>query len=974
MTGVEVSKILVIVESPAKAKTIEKYLGKGYIVESSIGHIRDLPKSAAEIPPKFKNQSWARLGIDVEHDFEPIYVVSAEKKSQVAKLKSLLKDVDEVVLATDDDREGESIAWHLYQELRPRVPVRRMVFHEITPEAIRKAIQNPRSIDQNLVEAQETRRALDRLYGYEVSPVLWKKVAPKLSAGRVQSVATRMLVERERERMRFRSATWWDLEGLFEAKGVRFPAALAELDGVRLASGKDFDAQGRLKDGAKVVRLAEGEARALAQALAGSDFRVASLEERPFTQRPYAPFITSTLQQEGGRKLGFSAARTMRAAQRLYEGGYITYMRTDSTTLSQEAMDAARKQVRSLYGDAYLHPAPRTYDKKSKNAQEAHEAIRPAGSTFRTPESLRAELGDDEFRLYDLIWKRTVASQMADARGRRTALRLEGAASDGRRATFSASGKTIDFPGFLRAYVEGSDDPEAALEDRETILPDVTRGDAVEARKLEAKSHATQPPARYTEASLVQALEAAGIGRPSTYASILSTIQDRGYAVRRGTALVPTWTAFATSALMEGNFGRLVDYDFTARMEEDLDDIAGGRKRRGPYLRAFYFGEGEGGLGLKNLVESRLETIDPREVATIEVPRLEGSGIEVRVGRYGPFLKRGEETANIPADLAPDELDLERAEELLRTAQGERVLGTDPGTGLPVLARAGRYGPYVQLGEDTPPAKTASLLPGDKLEALTLERALELLSLPRFVGKLDGEEVWAYNGRYGPYLKKGSDSRNLGSHEQLFTVTLEEAERLFQQPKARRGAKGPLRVFEYPDREPIELREGRFAPYLTDGQLNASLRSGEDPLELSAAEARDILGERGKPPKNAGKRPSRSAGTAKAAAKGKAGARKAAAPAKTAARKAPASRAAKGGKAATKPRAAAGSKPAEWRELQAYVGVLSDTERRLVTATRGEGRKVEEVAPELGLEVAKARGMALQASKKLNQALREARG
>ncbi|WP_027480580.1 type I DNA topoisomerase [Deinococcus pimensis] len=993
-------KTLVIVESPAKARTIEKYLGGGYVVESSIGHIRDLPRSASEIPEKYKGQAWARLGINVDEDFRPLYVVASEKKQQVAKLRGLLKEADEVVLATDDDREGESIAWHLLQELKPKVPVRRMVFHEITKEAIENAIRNSRAIDENLVEAQEARRALDRLYGYEVSPVLWKKVAPKLSAGRVQSVATRMLVERERERMRFNAGTWWDLEGRFavavDVSGLRgagrpapsgdehdgagkavFPATLIEVAGTRLATGKDFDpATGRLKAGAAALLLNEQEANALAAGLAGQPFEVLSAEEKPFTQRPYAPFITSTLQQEGGRKLGMSAARTMRAAQKLYEGGYITYMRTDSTTLSREAMDAARAQVRDMYGQAYLHPTPRTYDKKSKNAQEAHEAIRPAGSSFRTPDSLRGELGGDEWRLYDLIWKRTVASQMADARGRRLQVRLGGRSTDGRDAVFAASGRAIDFPGFLRAYVEGADDPDAALEDREVLLPPLTRGDRVTARELKAASHTTQPPARFTEASLVQALEQAGIGRPSTYASILGTIQERGYAMRRGQALVPTWTAFATSALLEHHFGRLVDYDFTARMEEALDDIAGGRQKRTPYLRSFYYGD-TGGLGLKRLVETRLEAIDAREIATIEVPRLRGSGIEVRVGRFGPYMQRGEQKANLPEDLAPDELGIEKAEEILARPSGERPLGTDPNTDLPVIARAGRFGPYVQLGEGNTPVRTSSLLPGDDLNTLTLDRALKLLSLPRFVGTSEGEEVWAHNGRYGPYLKRGGDTRNLASPEELFTVTLSQAEALFMQPRARggRAARGPLRRFEYEGRDAIELRAGRFGAYLTDGSVNATLRDTEDPETMTADEAREIVEERGRPPKGKPARAKKAAPKKTAAKKPATTTKKTAGAAATKpAAKRAAPRTTKGktsAKTTTKTAARREEKSAlSWAELKPHVNVLSDTERRLVMAVRDEGRKVEEVAPELGLDVKKAKGMNLQASKKLNQAAR----
>ncbi|MFK7601738.1 type I DNA topoisomerase [Deinococcus sp. SM5_A1] len=961
------SKTLVIVESPAKARTIEKYLGKGYAVESSIGHIRDLPKSAADIPEKYKGLAWARLGLDIENDFQPLYVVSPEKRQHVAKLRKMAAEADEIILATDDDREGESIAWHLFQELKPKVPVKRMVFHEITKEAIQAAIASPRQIDTNLVEAQEARRALDRLYGYEVSPVLWKKVAPKLSAGRVQSVATRMLVERERERMRFVSAPWWDLLITGRtADAVTFPARLTDVAGQKLALGKDFDPlTGKLKPEAKVRTLSEVEARALADGLTGETLAVISAEEKPFTQRPYPPFITSTLQQEGSRKLGFAATRTMRAAQRLYEGGYITYMRTDSTNLSVEAVTAARTQVSQMYGQPYLSPQPRVYAKKAKNAQEAHEAIRPAGSSFRTPDSLRGELSGDEWRLYDLIWKRTVACQMADARGRSLRVRLGGKARSssggaGEEVGLSASGRTIDFPGFLRAYVEGSDDPSAALEDRETPLPPLKQGERVTAETVKPEGHETQPPARYTEASLVQNMEGAGIGRPSTYASILGTIQDRGYATKKGQALVPSWTAFATSALLEHHFGNLVDYDFTAKMEEDLDDIAGGRAKRVPYLQRFYLGVNGEGMALRPLIDRQMGEIDARGIATIAVPKLEGSGIEVRVGRYGTYMQRGEDKANLPEGLAPDELNLEMAEEILSRPSGDRPLGVDEASGHPVVARAGRYGPYVTLGAENPPIRTASLFPTDDLETLSLSRALKLLSLPRLVGTSEGEEVWALNGKYGPYLKRANDSRSLTAHEELFTVTLPEAEALFLQPRFGKGRSPtpPLSTYKYEGRADIVLKSGRFGPYLTDGERNATLRKGESEDNLTAERALEILEERGKEPKAKVGKPRKAA--AKAGAAKKPTARKAApkkAPAsKTAARKAPA-------KAAAKP-------TFTWAQLKLYLKVLSAQEQQLVTATRELGRKVDDVAPELGLDVKKAKGMALQASKKLNQAAR----
>ena len=1003
---------LVIVESPAKARTIEKYLGKGYTVESSIGHIRDLPKSAAEIPEKYKNEAWARLGLNVEDDFKALYVVSADKKQHVAKLKRLTADADELILATDDDREGESIAWHLLQELKPKVPVKRMVFHEITREAILAAIANPRDIDTNLVEAQEARRALDRLYGYEVSPVLWRKVAPKLSAGRVQSVATRLLVQREWERMRFVSGSWWDIEAVcVTADQASFPARLSELGGVRLAQGRDFDAAtGKLKLGpdgkpASVVTLSEAQAKELAGKLTGSQLTVASAEEKPFTQKPYPPFITSTLQQEGSRKMGFGAQRTMRAAQKLYEGGYITYMRTDSPNLSAEAMSAARSQVKSMYGDAYLSPQPRIYAAKSKNAQEAHEAIRPAGGSFRTPDSLRGELGGDEWRLYDLIWKRTVASQMADARGRRMQVRLSGQTADAQKVLLNASGRAIDFPGFLRAYVEGSDDPNAALEDREVILPPLRVNENVTGKVMTPSGHETQPPARFTEASLVQGLEAQGIGRPSTYASIIGTIQDRGYAAKKGSALVPTWTAFATSALLEHHFGRLVDYDFTAKMEEDLDEIAGGRQQRVPYLRSFYLGD-NGGMGIHPLIETQMAAIDARAVATIEVPKLAGSGIEVRVGRYGPYMSQGEVKANIPLELAPDELTLPLALDLLSRPSGDHPLGIDPESGLPVIGKAGRFGPYVQLGDTLPPTRTASLFPGDDLSTLSLERALKLLTLPRLVGVSEGEEVWALNGKFGPYLKRGTDSRSIASHEGLFSVTIPEAEEAFRQPRFKgRGSAvaGPLRTFEYADRTAIMLKSGRFGPYLTDGERNATLRKGEESgAELLPEDARSILEERGKEPqKKPGKVAPKKAAPRKATGKGTT-VSKTSASKSTASRKAPARPVVslvEGGmaihsplKSATKKtavkkvpaktaapkkttsKAAASKTPVKvalaWADLKAHLGVLSEQERALVTATREQGRKVEDVAPDLGLEVKKAKGMALQASKKLNQAAR----
>jgi DNA topoisomerase-1 len=849
---------LVIVESPAKAKTIAGYLGRGYAVESSIGHIRDLPTGAAEIPAKYKKEPWARLGVDVEHGFEPLYVVPGDKKAQVSKLKKALGDAAELLLATDEDREGEAIAWHLTEVLKPKVPVRRMVFHEITPHAIMDAVANPRDIDHKLVDAQETRRVLDRLYGYEVSPVLWKKVMPRLSAGRVQSVATRLVVDRERERMAFTPAAYWDLTGVFgvgrEARTPGEPttlsARLGTVDGKRVATGRDFGSDGALR-GRDVLHLDETAAAALAAGLRDADFAVRRVDRKPYRRSPYAPFRTTTLQQEAARKLGFGAARTMRVAQRLYENGYITYMRTDSATLSGSAIEAARAQVRELYGAEYLPPVPRTYDNKVRSAQEAHEAIRPAGDTFRTP--AQTKLSGDEFRLYELIWMRTVASQMKDALGQSVSVRLGAATADGRDAEFTANGKIISFHGFLKAYVEGSDDPNAELDDRERRLPEVAEGDHLTVLELGAEGHETRPPARYTEASLVTELEAREIGRPSTYASIIGTILDRGYVWKKGTALVPSFLAFAVITLLERHFGHLVDYAFTARMEEVLDEIARGDTSPVPWLSRFYFGE-NGEEGLREMV-SDLGDIDAREVNSFPV----GAGIVVRVGRYGQYLERGEERANLPADLAPDELTVAKAEELLSTSTGDKILGTDPESSRTIVAKSGRYGPYVTevLPEDAPRSakpRTASLLKSMSLDTVTLEDAVRLMSLPRSLGFApDGEEVTAQNGRYGPYVKKGSESRSLDSEEQLFTVTLEDALALIASPKGRRGAGAGGRATAEPLAEygtdpvsgkPIVLKSGRYGPYVTDGETNASLPRGAEPETINLERAAELLAER----------------------------------------------------------------------------------------------------------------------------------
>ncbi|WP_261554499.1 type I DNA topoisomerase [Frankia tisae] len=872
---------LVIVESPAKAKTIAGYLGPGWQVESSIGHIRDLPRSAADVPAAHKGKPWARLGVDVDNDFEPLYVVTPDKRLQVSKLKALVKDATELYLATDEDREGEAIAWHLLQTLKPTVPVKRMVFHEITPQAIRRAVDNPREIDENLVNAQETRRILDRLYGYEVSPVLWKKVMPKLSAGRVQSVATRVLVERERARMRFRSAEYWNIEGLFGATVARqswpagtdgadaggagsvvertpLPATLVALDGNRIATGRDFAPTGELTTSG-VTRLDEAGARALGDRLAGAAFAVRSVETKPYRRSPYPPFMTSTLQQEAGRKLRFSSQRTMQIAQRLYENGYITYMRTDSTNLSGTALAAARSQAESLYGAEYVPTQPRTYTKKVKNAQEAHEAIRPAGDHFRTPGEVRGELDLDSYRLYELIWQRTVASQMADARGTSATIRLGATSSTGENAEFSASGKVITFPGFLRAYVEGADDPDAELEDRERRLPDVREGDPLEVRSLTPRGHATSPPARFTEASLVKTLEELGIGRPSTYASIIGTIQDRGYVWKKGSALVPSFIAFAVVGLLEDHFGRLVDYRFTATMEDDLDDIAAGTAASTDWLTRFYFGTGDGtgngtdpgsAAGLKHLVSERLGEIDAREVNSIPLGVADdGTTVVVRVGRYGPYVQHGESRASVPDDQAPDELTVAHALELLAAPSGDRVLGVDPATGATITAKAGRFGPYVTT--DTDPPRTSSLLRTMSLETLTLDDAVKLLMLPRNLGAgADGEEVTAQNGRYGPYVKKGAESRSLESEDQLFTVTLPEALALLAQPKAR-GRRAavqtpPLRELgnDSVSGKPMVVREGRFGPYVTDGETNASLRKGDAVESITDERAAELLADR----------------------------------------------------------------------------------------------------------------------------------
>jgi DNA topoisomerase-1 len=840
---------LVIVESPAKARTIAGYLGPGFEVASSVGHIRDLPNSAAEIPAKLKKEPWARLGVNVEHEFEPLYVVDPDKRKRVAELRKKLAAADELLLATDEDREGEAIAWHLVQVLEPKVPVRRMVFHEITRDAIERALAETREIDDRLVDAQETRRILDRLYGYEVSPVLWKKVMPRLSAGRVQSVATRLVVERERERRAFVSVGYWDVVGSFDPGA--FEARLTALDGRRVATGRDFTPAGTLRS-EEVAHLDEAGARGLVERLDGADFAVRGLDEKPYRRRPAAPFMTSTLQQEASRKLRFTSQTTMRVAQRLYENGYITYMRTDSTTLSETALQAARAQARRLYGPAAVPDEPRRYERKVKNAQEAHEAIRPAGDDFRLPQDVASELSRDEHALYELIWKRTIASQMADAVGRTVTLRLGATSSAGEDAEFSTSGTVITSKGFLAAYEESRDDEAngngAAPAGDEQRLPQLDEGQALAVRSLEPDGHATSPPARYTEATLIRALEERGIGRPSTYASIIGTILDRGYVFKRGTALVPSFLAFSVTGLLEQHFGRLVDYDFTARMEDDLDRIAAGAEERNAWLARFYRGTG-GEPGLHQLVTDHLDEIDARAVNSIPI----GEGIVLRVGRYGPYLERGEERASVPPDLAPDELTVERAEELLAQPNGDRSLGHDPDSGHEIVAKAGRYGPYVTEvlpeGSSGKP-RTASLFSSMSLETVTLEDALRLLSLPRVLGEEDGEEIVAANGRYGPFVKKGAETRSLESEEQLFAITREEAIALLRQPKQRRGRgatrRGPLRELgsDPGSGRPVVVKDGRFGPYVTDGETNASLRRGDAVETLTIERAAELLAER----------------------------------------------------------------------------------------------------------------------------------
>ena len=848
---------LVIVESPAKARKIGSFLGDEYVVEASVGHIRDLPQRAADIPKEFKKFAWAKEGVNIEEEFAPLYVINPDKKSKVAELKELMKDADELILATDEDREGEAIAWHLIEVLRPKIPVRRMVFHEITKDAIQKAAKETRDLDYRLVDAQETRRVLDRLYGYRLSPVLWKKVMPRISAGRVQSVATRLIVERERERMAFISSGWWDLAA---SCVPGFSARLLSLDGKRVAATNDFDANGGIKEksATNILLLDEAAARELVQSLNGQSLVVKSLEESPRTERPKAPFTTSTMQQDAGSRLGWGAQLTMRIAQRLYENGYITYMRTDSVTLSSSSIAAARSSAQALYGKEFVPATPRVYEGKTKNAQEAHEAIRPAGESFRTPGELAPELSRDEFALYDLIWKRTIASQMSDAKKQQMRVDFDVKTKTGNDAIFRANGSVIVFAGFLAAY-EDIVEEKADTEETDRRLPAMSVGEKIEVSEFTCEGHETKPPARYTEPTLVKKLEELGIGRPSTFASIMQTIQDRGYVAKRGRALVPTFLAFSVTGLLEQHFTKLIDYEFTASMEEDLDRIANGEEERVAWLTKFFYGT-DNNPGLADL-SADLGAIDAQAINTMKM----GEDIEIRVGRFGAYLQQGQgddrKFANIPEQMAPDELTLPVAIELLAKPSGERKLGTDPETGLEVIAKSGRFGAYItevfpeeiveegakkkRKKKDAPKPKTASLLSTMSLDTVDLSDALRLLSLPRSLGSYQDEIITVQNGRYGPYMKHGADSRTLTSEDQLFSIGLEEAIEIYKQPKVRRRgvAKPPLKELgkdPQTEREVI-VKDGRFGVYVTDGETNATLRRGDAVELLTLERALELL-------------------------------------------------------------------------------------------------------------------------------------
>jgi len=856
----KLDQVLVIVESPAKAKTIGKYLGQGYRVEASIGHVRDLPQGAKQIPAKYKGESWSNLGVNVDDGFTPIYIIPPGKSKQITLLKDQLKNSSALYLATDEDREGEAISWHLVEVLKPKVPVHRLVFHEITKDAIQAALDTTREVDQGLVRAQETRRIIDRLFGYEVSPLLWRKVRPRLSAGRVQSVAVRLIVGRERDRMAFVSGTWWDLLGTFAKQGGQgFEAGLVSVGGKKIPSGKDFDsATGKLKNDA--LMLLDGDAaRELASRIEQGEFRVASVEDKPYTTKPYAPFTTSTLQQEANRKLGFTTRRVMQVAQSLYENGHITYMRTDSTNLASVAIEDTRKLVDKNYGGDYLPSDPRVYKSKVKNAQEAHEAIRPAGHPFELPEAMRKVLNNDEFRLFELIWKRTIASQMADARGRRIIVTLEGGG-----CVFQVSGKTIDFPGYLRAYVEGSDDPHAELADQEKSLPSVEVGELLQCTALEAKEHTTQPPGRFSEAALTKALEELGIGRPSTYASIIDTILARNYVFKKSGALVPTWVAFSVVTLLEENLASLVDYKFTAQMEDDLDAISRGEQGSLEYLENFYHGNGS--PGLKKQLEHKIDEIDPARIGRIYIGKpADGPEVFVRVGRYSPFIEQGDRTASLKEETPPDEVTLELALKLLDQAElGDEPLGTCPETDKLVYLKVGRFGPYIQRGhaDDEEKPQNASLLKGMEPEQIDLATALKLLSLPRNLGDdpKQSKPVFAFNGRYGPYIKCEAETRSLPADQSPLDVTLEQALHLLAQPKTRGRAakKEPLKTFDpSPVTEKhVQILDGRFGPYITDGQTNVSLRRGMVVEEITFDEALQLLADKAAqgPPKKRAKK------------------------------------------------------------------------------------------------------------------------
>ena len=848
---------LVIVESPAKARKIGSFLGDEYVVEASVGHIRDLPQRAADIPKEYKKIAWAKEGVNIEEDFAPLYVINPDKKAKVAELKELMKDADELILATDEDREGEAIAWHLIEVLRPKIPVRRMVFHEITKEAIQKAAKETRDLDYRLVDAQETRRVLDRLYGYRLSPVLWKKVMPRISAGRVQSVATRLIVERERERMAFISSSWWDLSAQCEPG---FSARLLSLNGKRVAATNDFDSNGGIKEKSveNILLLDEASARQLVQSLSNQVLVVKSLEESPRTERPKPPFTTSTMQQDAGSRLGWGAQLTMRIAQRLYENGYITYMRTDSVTLSSAAISAARSSAQSLYGKESVPSAPRIYEGKTKNAQEAHEAIRPAGDSFRTPGELAPELSRDEFALYDLIWKRTIASQMADAKKQQMRVDFDVKTKTGDDAIFRANGSVIVFPGFLSAY-EDIIEEKVDVEEVDRRLPAMSVGEKISVTEYNCEGHDTKPPARYTEPTLVKKLEELGIGRPSTFASIMQTIQDRGYVTKRGRALVPTFLAFSVTGLLEQHFTKLIDYEFTASMEEDLDKIANGEEERVAWLTKFFYGS-ENNPGLADL-SSDLGAIDAQAINTMKM----GEDIEIRVGRFGAYIQQGvgeeRKYANIPEEMAPDELTLAKAIELLAKPSGERKLGIDPVTGLELIAKSGRFGAYItevfpeeiveegakkkRKKKDAPKPKTASLLSTMSLDTIELADALKLLSLPRNLGEYEGEVITVQNGRYGPYLKRGTDSRTLTSEDQLFSINFEEALEIYRQPKVRRRgvAKPPLKELgkDPQTSRDVIVKDGRFGVYVTDGETNATLRRGDAVELLTLERALELL-------------------------------------------------------------------------------------------------------------------------------------